>query len=561
MLKRCFNNHFRLPLCILLVVLSASYVFAQTPQFTYQGQLTDNGSPANGQYDLQFKLFDLATGGSLLGTTLLGNVQVTNGSFSVTLNFGTSQFPGADRFLEIGVRPGTSAGAYTILTPRQQLNSTPYAIRSLSAATADDLSSACVNCVTSGQINTLAGSKVTGTIPVASVPAGSNSYIQNTTSQQVGTNFSISGNGTAGGILTADSGVIGNDNSSGGYGVFGGSTSTTGIGVRGYTTASTGLNYGVSGRSDSTTGVGVRGYAHAPTGINFGVQGESESNQGYGVRGTNTGSGIGVYGDSQAGTGVRGHINVADPGLQDAGVKGTAASGGIAMMAEVTSGWGIYANSYAGGRSGYFRGDVRIEGATGLTCCIQTSALEIYAKVLNGQFAQHALAANGDVFVNGDLIATGTKNFMIDHPLDPENKILRHAAIESSEAMNIYNGNVTTDTSGEAIVILPGYFEALNRDFRYQLTTIGQFAQVIVSSKIKNNSFTIKTDKPNVEVSWQVSGIRQDASAKARPMRVEEEKPEKERGYYLNPSAYGQSQEKGVFWIRNQKQDIIQTKR
>jgi hypothetical protein len=89
--------------------------------------------------------------------------------------------------------------------------------------------------------------------------------------------------------------------------------------------------------------------------------------------------------------------------------------------------------------------------------------------------------------------------------------------------------------------VLPDYFEAPNRDFRYQLTVIGQFARAMVASKINNNSFIIKTDQPSVEVSWQVTGIRQDAYANANRIKVEEEKPVAERGSLLNAEVYGQS--------------------
>jgi hypothetical protein len=99
--------------------------------------------------------------------------------------------------------------------------------------------------------------------------------------------------------------------------------------------------------------------------------------------------------------------------------------------------------------------------------------------------------------------------------------------------MNIYNGNVTTDAQGNAVIHLPEWLEALNRDFRYQLTVIGQFSQAIVASKIANHQFTIKTDKPHVEVSWQVTGIRQDAWANAHRIPVEQLKPERERARTL----------------------------
>jgi hypothetical protein len=120
--------------------------------------------------------------------------------------------------------------------------------------------------------------------------------------------------------------------------------------------------------------------------------------------------------------------------------------------------------------------------------------------------------------------------------------------------LTIYNGNVTTDENGAATITLPHYFEALNRDFRYQLTVIGQFAQAILASKIRQNRFTIKTDKTQVEVSWQVTGIRQDAYADAHRIQVEEVKPEKERGSYLHPEVFGQPAEKGVDWALRPEQ-------
>ncbi len=143
------------------------------------------------------------------------------------------------------------------------------------------------------------------------------------------------------------------------------------------------------------------------------------------------------------------------------------------------------------------------------------------------------------------------KTFRIDHPLDPENKYLSHSSVESPDVMNIYNGNITTDTDGNATIVLPDYFEALNRDFRYQLTVIGKRAQATVASEIENNRFTINTDQPDVKVSWQVTGIRQDASAKAFPSSVEEEKPEAERGLFLHPEHNGYSRERGIAFSRH----------
>ena len=155
----------------------------------------------------------------------------------------------------------------------------------------------------------------------------------------------------------------------------------------------------------------------------------------------------------------------------------------------------------------------------------------------------------GNLHVQGRLTA-GMKTFRIDHPLDPENKYLCHSTVESPDVMNIYNGNVTTDTGGHATVVLPDYFEALNRDFRYQLTVIGKLAQATIASEIENNRFTIKTDQPDVKISWQVTGIRQDALAEAFSPCVEEEKSETERGSFLHPDHYGHAREQRIAFTR-----------
>jgi hypothetical protein len=104
--------------------------------------------------------------------------------------------------------------------------------------------------------------------------------------------------------------------------------------------------------------------------------------------------------------------------------------------------------------------------------------------------------------------------------------------------MNIYNGNITTDSTGEATVYLPSYFDVLNRDFRYQLTVIGSFAQAIVKHEISNNLFVIATDRPHVKVSWQVTGVRQDPYAEAHRTPVEQDKSDIDRGRFLHPESH-----------------------
>jgi len=163
----------------------------------------------------------------------------------------------------------------------------------------------------------------------------------------------------------------------------------------------------------------------------------------------------------------------------------------------------------------------------------------------------------GNVTVHGNLSKSGG-SFQIDHPLDPANKYLYHSFVESPDMKNIYDGNVTTDGSGHATVTLPEWFEALNSDFRYQLTAIGQPAQAWVASKILNNAFSIRTDKPNVEISWQVTGIRQDAWANAHRIPVEEQKAKADQGHYLHPELFGHESDKSIPQIHHPRPNAPQ---
>src|SRR3989441_1254344 len=192
-----------------LFLFLSTGAFAQTSTITYQGRLSDGGTAANGTYDLQFKLYDSLSSGNLQGSpnTLARNaVNVTSGIFTVQLDFGASAFTGADRFLEIAVKhPADSS--YTMLLPRQQLTSGPYAVRSLNAANADTATNAT-------QLGGLAANQYVQTndsrLSDSRTPtAGSADYIQNRTSPQA-SNFNISGNGVIGGNLTVSGTVSGN---------------------------------------------------------------------------------------------------------------------------------------------------------------------------------------------------------------------------------------------------------------------------------------------------------------------------------------------------------------
>src|SRR5213078_4585549 len=200
------SNQRRSAYCLLVVLgcawLLATNASAQTTAFTYQGRLTDGGTLANGNYDLQFALWDSLGGGSQIGATqALPAVQVSGGVFTVTLDFGANAFPGANRFLEISARH-PSDPSYTTLSPRQPITSTPYAVRSGRATLADSATNSTqLGGVGASQYVQTSDSRLTDS---RSPTAGSSNYIQNTTSTQSASNFNISGDGTAAGMLSGN---------------------------------------------------------------------------------------------------------------------------------------------------------------------------------------------------------------------------------------------------------------------------------------------------------------------------------------------------------------------
>jgi len=192
-----------------VVFLSISAAFAQTTEFNYQGSLKDNGAPANANYDFEFALFDALSGGNQVGSTIPKNtLLVANGVFAVKLDFG-SVFPGANRYLEIRVKLSGQPNL-TTLTPRQLVNSSPYSIKSLNADNATSATNATtatnatqLGGVAAGQYVITTDTRMSDTrMPTA----GSPSYIQNQNGgAQATSNFNISGNGSLGGTLSANS--------------------------------------------------------------------------------------------------------------------------------------------------------------------------------------------------------------------------------------------------------------------------------------------------------------------------------------------------------------------
>ncbi|MFN8496958.1 MAG: hypothetical protein U0641_03815 [Anaerolineae bacterium] len=152
---------------------------------------------------------------------------------------------------------------------------------------------------------------------------------------------------------------------------------------------------------------------------------------------------------------------------------------------------------------------------------------------------------SGNVRITGSL-DQGLAAVKMDDPRAPTERYINQASVVGGEMLTLYSGNATTDAKGEAVVKLPDYVEAIAKDFRYQLTPIGQFAQAIVAKELGGGEFVIRTDKPNVKVSWQVSGVRSDPSALASRYKTVEDKTGDAKGTYLNPQAFGQSKSLGV---------------
>ena len=338
-------------------------------------------------------------------------------------------------------------------------------------------------------------------------------------------------------------GVVGASTSVSGEtsGVFGQSASSTGRGVSGLATATSGANFGIHGetRSTTTNAAGVFGLASASTGVTYGVWGQNSSASGYGVVGiseSTTGTTFGVFGrsNSPAGYGVHGYATTGTAGLfvtasteaNSAGVKGHAthtnnSTYGVWGQNDGEWGYGVYGNATDAFGAGY--------GVVGKT-----------------------VGPNGwSVYAIGNVGASGSKSFRIDHPQDPENKYLLHYAAESPKPQNFYVGNVTTDAKGYAWVELPDYFSEINANFKYQLTVVRDdespnFVQAQIGKKIKGNRFLIMSSAPKTEVSWRVDADRNDLYVRNRPPKDVVAKEGPEKGTYQHPEFYGLGPERGM---------------
>ena len=332
-----------------------------------------------------------------------------------------------------------------------------------------------------------------------------------------------------------------------------------------------------TGSAESKDHIGVYGkVTNTNPGWGIGVRGEGNY---HGVQGIGLSTATGVYGSSSSGNGIYGYSNT---GTAVYGYSG----GSYALYGNATgqNSKGLFAlgDSIGSHNEGHYFGSYNVGNNTNSNTTASYSygsynsststtarSYGVYTSAVGGNASWNTYGIYSTVsgtaalqyagYFNGTLYATtltgGTKPFTIDHPLDPANKVLRHSSIESNDMMNLYNGNITTDANGFATVTMPDYFDALNENFKYQLTVIGTFAQAIVKNKMSNNQFVIQTNQPNVEVSWQVAGVRHDAVAKKYPIVVEEAKTGENVGHYYEPIAYGVSEKLGIGYSEKVKQN------
>lgn len=258
------------------------------------------------------------------------------------------------------------------------------------------------------------------------------------------------------------------------------------------------LSHGIVGTSDQS------GYFAGVVGIS------NAAVQGAGVYGVSSASdGPGVVGEGN--TGVSGNAIVPS----GVGVRGSCNSGG---------GYGVVGESSSAGIG--VRGQVNGPGGTG----VQGSAA----------IGVHGVGTTYGVLCTGNFGVSGTKAFVIDHPLDPAGKTLRHYCAESPEPMNVYSGSATLDSNGAALVELPAYFAEINRDPRYQLTPIGgPMPSLHISRRVEGNRFSIAGGAPGGEVSWRIEAVRNDLWVRTYGAPSETPKTDSEAGRYHSPELYG----------------------
>jgi len=557
----------RLMVMAMVFILFASFALADVPNMiNYQGRLTETeGTPIDGQMLIKFKIYGSETGNDSLWWSGYQTVGVNNGFFDYKLGsvvplpadlFST----GTERWLGITVSTDTE------ISPRVRITSMGYSHHTLRSDTSGYAIDIADDAVTSAKIqddavqeadlgfdpatqtelNTHEGhasAHHTKTTDASELSSGTldDTRLSSNVPLENSANAFTAENTFNGTVKIGDSTFRADNN---GISIGNGSTpSSTHLlhTERTYNTSSE-----CYGHYSSILNTGA-GYVYGHQ-LNVGCNTSQGNGKLYGI--------MSIIGDISGGTGrVYGlYANVHNNAAYGYNRYGVYAHSGDSSNAQDNS-FGVHATAWGG------------ENATGIDGYAEYAAESnwgLYGFARGGQHAWgiYAWAQGGSVntyagYFGGDVRVTGTfdnskNNIIMDHPLDPENKYLKLSSVNSPEMKNVFDGVVTLNANGEATVELPEYFEALNENFRYQVTCIGGYAPVYIAEKIINNQFVIAGGQPGMEISWQVTGIRKDAFVQANPMEVEVDKPETEVGKYLAPEALGYGPELHINYEQNQ---------
>jgi hypothetical protein len=292
------------------------------------------------------------------------------------------------------------------------------------------------------------------------------------------------------------------------------------------------------------------------------------SPNGIGLRATTTNTGVGVLATSsntangfspiQATTTSSSNLTSAIVGSTSGGASAvsgqvestaTAQQGVYGNNLRTTGGYGVYGIGHSGtvGETNYQLG-FGVYGRNYDAIGPLGNAVGTYGYGYVGVWGDQTDPNGFSIYANGDFGAAGTKAFAIDHPLDPEEKYLKHYSVESNEVLNMYRGTVAFNDNGEAMVTMPDYFDAVNANFSYQLTPIGGYAPLYIKEKLNNGVFVIAGGQAGMEVSWTVYAERNDPYLQQHPesKEVEVEKEDWNKGKYLQPDLYDQPDSKKI---------------
>jgi hypothetical protein len=561
---------------------------------TYQGQLRQSDLPYSGFAHMRFSIWDLPAGGLSVAVPIdIASVEVVNGLFQVKLDFGEAAFQGNARWLEIAIQ-SEGGGDFVTVSPRQEVTLPPYAQAMRLPINEQITSSAAAFQITNlgfGPAARFTGPDNNGVTAVLQVASGGQTMLMDgneldsldpgglfLNSNVSGNVILASGGGRVGVGTSSPAGsfsvgnpavlnvfVPGDSNCFAASAVPGcsdagcqalvcatdawccnnswdnvcvGEANTLCIGRVGIGTSSPEVRLHVTGGTDASPDSGGFLVLGNLTGANIVIDNNeimARNNEAPAALAINPDGGnvhILQFGGGNVGIGTASPsalLHAVGDAALDRGVVygvqngGSGTGAGVFGLSTVSSGNGVIGEANTG-----------------------TTAIGVWGKSSSGEAGHFS----GNVDIVGSL-SKNSGSFRIDHPLDPANKYLYHSFVESPDMMNIYNGNVVTDSEGYATITLPDWFEALNRDFRYQLTVLDDadsntFVMAKVVRKMAGNQFTIRTSKSRVEVSWQVTGVRQDAWANAHRVQVEVDKPARERGFYRSPELFGQPLSKHV---------------